>query len=384
MFEKWPTPFGLVRFGVAPDHPEVKAVTSDFHKVAENIKFYGNTEVGRDVSLDALRDAYDGVVIACGASVERKLRIPGENLEGVFHARKFVGWYNGEPLQNVEMPQNPDVVIIGHGNVALDCARVLKTDLSNTDASRSAVPKLGTANRVSVVGRRGATQAAFTIKELREIAPITGLDRSEFGDTEASLRELEISKPKKRKRELLESLQGSEIRLRFLLKPVEFRGKGRVESVLFEKCELEGEPGRQIAVGAGTFEEIPANLVLCAIGYLSNVPGFGIVPRLDHVGGRVVGHPRLYCAGWCKRGPSGIVGTNVADAKETVASILEDLEGGGNDTTPAKFIQLPASSTTWDDWLRIDRHERDLGSEIGAPRVKLVDISDMLRVARHT
>lgn len=424
MIEQYPTPHGLVRYGVAPDHPEVKAVEKDFSKVASssNFRFFGNVLVGGDgeaecrVSVESLRRNYDSVVLACGAGAERKLGIPGEDLEGVVSARKFVAWYNSEPKHTDLEPfferreTSLDAVVVGHGNVALDCARILATkpeNLVETDIARKTLEHLKRFDKkkVSVVGRRGPAQAAFTIKELRELTHIDGAPLSIFKDevqkaeTPTSLAEIESSRALKRKLELLTKFIVNErnnnerdygVSLRFLLKPIEFKARQsnpkQVGSVLFEKCLLSGDvPGQQRSEGTGTFLELPCDLALLAVGYLAEPPaleGSGPkskpIPFLPNVNGRVGDF--LYTAGWLKRGPSGIIGSNIADARDTVQTMLNDL--GPLSFGEKQGISNLEDHTTWEDWQAIDEAERKSGEPLGAPRLKFPDVHAMLQVIR--
>lgn len=389
IIDKFPTPFGLVRYGVAPDHPEVKKVSNDFSQV--DAKFIGNVEI-KNVKKDL---DYDAVVLAVGASNERTLGIPGEDLEGVVSARKFVGWYNSEPY-HAAPPLSDRAVVIGHGNVGLDCARVLLAppdSLRHTDINRETLELKKPVTKVSVVGRRGATQAAFTIKELRELAALSDVSirTEELGDTEASKEELQQMRALKRKRQLIDtfSTESSNCDLRFLLQPVSFEpdplDSTKLGSVIFEKCRLDGEPFAQKAVGTGQFEEIRAGLALYAVGYLSNLPEpYSHLTKFDkHEAGFV--EDNIYCAGWCKRGPSGIIGSNIADAKETVDSILRRLPPigeGPQERRRGLSEDLLAQATTWADWEKLDSFEKELGRHDGAPRLKVQDPEEMMKIIR--
>mmetsp|Transcript_8990 Transcript_8990/g.25245 ORF Transcript_8990/g.25245 Transcript_8990/m.25245 type:complete len:535 (+) Transcript_8990:172-1776(+) len=447
VIEKLPTPFGLVRSGVAPDHPEVKNVENDFRALFDEdgscLTFRGNVEVGRDVSLPELRSFYDVVVLAYGCESDRKLGSPGEDLVGVLSAREFVGWYNGHPdyvhLTDVLSqriltdPSTADVAVVGHGNVALDCARVLAKGtkgLSSTDIASHALEVLRDGVRkVTVVGRRGHIQGAFTIKEIRELTKLKkeGLDVSfrvsqeelDMGMTEASLAELEGAKarPKKRIDKLLReaavasslviaNANEREVSLRMLMNPVEFlpseTDPALIGSVVCERTRLEGKAGEQSAVGTGEFETIPANLALLSIGYkglcLPGLEGSFDERRgtIDNDHGKVSGEDSggLYCSGWIKRGPSGIIGTNIQDAKDTVAAILTDLEARAltkdNDTgSPRGRLGLDTllkerntRVVNWESYAEIDAAEKEasrLRAE-GQPREKITSIQDMLSV----
>lgn len=452
VIEKLPTPFGLVRSGVAPDHPEVKNVENDFRALFDEdgscINFRGNVEIGRDVSLPELRSLYDVVVLAYGCESDRTLGVPGEELVGVLSAREFVGWYNGHPdyvhltdmlsQRIITDPSATDVAVVGHGNVALDCARVLAKGtkgLVATDIASHSLEVLGDGVRkVTIVGRRGHIQGAFTIKEIRELTKLKkeGLDISfrvsqedlDMGMTEASMAELEgpAARPKKRIDKLLRDAAAAcadvdadgaiasarEVSLRMLMNPVEFlpseKDPALVGSIVCERTRLEGEPGKQGAIGTGEFETIPANLALLSIGYKGLcLPGLegSFDERRGTIGndhGKVSGEEAgLYCSGWIKRGPSGIIGTNIQDAKDTVAAILTDLEAGaltmdntnntsgslrGRSGLDALLKERNTKVVDWESYAKIDAAEKEpsrLRAE-GQPREKITNIQDMLSV----
>ncbi len=415
ILDRWPTPFGLVRYGVAPDHPEVKSVQDDFEEVAtsERFSYAGHVFVGHPedapghggpvVALNDLMKLYDAVVVATGCDLPRSLDLPGAELDGVVNARDFVGYYNAEPtFSRLELPEVTDqlrTVIIGHGNVALDCARVLAAPASHLDATDiheeafEALQRLPSKRLIHVVGRRGATQAAFTTKECRELTELEGaalvIDPAELreGDTEASLEEGK-ARPLKRKRKFLDQVAAStntaerEVHLRFLRRPVAFEegAKGSLGAVVFEKCVLEGDVNAQRAVGTGKMERIECDLAVCAVGYTASPPcpdggrskpQAGPAGTYAHASSRVA--PGLYSAGWVKRGPTGIVGSNVADARETAAAVLEDLAASG--------VAGYGEGTSWADWRRIDTAEK-ANAKKGAPRAKFADVEAILEVAK--
>lgn len=446
-------PAGLVRYGVAPDHPEVKNVVNDFSEVAADprVSFWGGVNIGSDVPVAALRERYDAVVLAYGAQSDRSMGVPGEQLNGVHSAREFVGWYNGQPeLAGLELPLDSveDVVVIGQGNVAIDCARVLcraVDDLAKTDIAEHALETLrhSRVRRVFVVGRRGHVQAAFTMKELRECTKLDGVrfvadaDELQRGRTPASLQEMETHRARRRMDALFEKhaeagvisalasggaeaeavLQGKARLLmpRFLLSPEEFlpsaSDAGAVGAVRFGLNQLTGEADAQRATGlAGLTEELPAGLVLTSIGYRStplddDVPFDGAAHTVANAGGRVVSTGGdgakapvrgLYCAGWAKRGPSGIIGTNIPDARETVAAIARDVEDGVIGRSAAEVAAdeagpMPAIAAAhgvpldrvvdWSQYCALDAAEVAKGEAAGRPRHKVVDVDDMLRIA---
>ena len=423
LIEALPTPFGLVRSGVAPDHPEVKSVMNDFDQVAmeKRFSFLGNCKVGRDVQLNELQPFYNAIVLAYGAADDRKLNIPGEDLQGVLSARSFVNWYNSHPdFQHLNPSlKSENALVIGQGNVAIDCARILSKDveeLRDTDISEEAIRVLSTSEirKVTILGRRGFVQAAFTMKELRELTKLNHssclIDSFELKQsaTSSSLEEIKQQRAKKRMANLLEKValqfeQAKEadrqVEIKFLSSPVEFlpdlNNPKRVGAVRIERTELQGEPFQQKAVGTGQFETIPCGLVLKSIGYkstaLDGAPFDSKRCLIPNEQGRVLDESYstqihgLYCAGWLKRGPSGIIGTNIIDARETVASILTDAEknqlvsiqqtGGLN-----QIRKNVPSGISWDDYQRIDAHERRLGQEKGKPRVKLGSMDELLQV----
>jgi adrenodoxin-NADP+ reductase len=443
ILERLPTPFGLVRSGVAPDHPEVKNVQNEFAALFEGkdaCRFWGNVTLGRDISLVELRRIYDAVVLAYGCESEKKLGIPGEEtLQGVLSAREFVAWYNGHPdyghigdavHKAIPKPEEAHVAVIGQGNVALDCARILAKGgpgLQHTDIASYALPILGEGVKsTTILGRRGHIQGAFTIKELRELTKLEAdghnasfvvrpeeLDR---GTTESSLKELEgpTARPRKRIDKLLREVANQplscnvpkSVTLRFLLRPVSFEPNqadpAALGSLVCEQTRLEGDPGEQMAVGTGLFEELPAKLALVSVGY-KGVPVLGledgffdagtgtISNRLGKVADSTGELCGLYVSGWLKRGPSGIIGTNIADAKDTVASIAKDCYGAEtscqrNESSLMLASLLEERSVQFVDWeayKRIDATETNFTrrrSE-GQPREKLTTRRELLAAA---
>lgn len=436
LLEKLPTPFGLVRFGVAPDHPEVKAVQGDFSSVAqdERVYFAGNVSVGGQegglsLSLSDLMRCYHAVVFATGADSSRSLGVPGEGLRGVLSARDFVGWYNGHPdfvhlteevSGSLSSREGSTAVVVGVGNVALDCARILAKGaapsvdaLDRTDIAEHALRTLGreAGRRIIVAGRRGHVQAAFTIKELRELTKLKGSTLSvraeelDLGRADPLSAEA-LAKDRRRQRvdallqEAARAVSGgsvgrgrSSVELRFLQSPSRLlestERPGWVGGVELERNTLVG--GR--ASGTGQFQKVECGLVLSSIGYRS-VPIQGL--PFDHQAGilpndlgRVQGfRGSVYCAGWLKRGPSGIIGTNIVDAKGTVAAIAEDVRLGhikGLDQPRSGWSGLPpavrASAVDWDGFRRIEEAERARGAAASKPREKIVSLEELLRAA---
>src|SRR6186997_294318 len=347
MIERLPTPWGLVRLGVAPDHPKLKTVSRAFERIAlkPGFRFFGNVEVGRDLTHQDLTQLYDAVIYAFGAQSDRRLGIPGEELPGSWSATELVAWYNGHPdFQELEFDLSHErAVVIGNGNVALDVARMLALtpeELAPTDTTDEAIAAINGAGvrEILVVGRRGPVQAAWTPVEVGELGELAGADiLVDPGDLEldpASAAELEAAPPtvKRNVDHLRDYAQRTpagkprRIRLRFLASPVAIHGDGKVEAIELVRNEL--VDGRAVATGDN--ETIPCGIVFRSVGYrgvaLPGVPfdeGSGTIPN---EGGRV--EPGLYAAGWIKRGPSGVIGTNKKDATETVELLVEDARAG--------------------------------------------------------
>jgi ferredoxin--NADP+ reductase len=419
LYDRLPTPWGLVRGGVAPDHPKIKSVTRVYEKtVAEpGVRFFGNVEVGRDVHHEDLAQWYDAVIWAVGAASDRRSGILGEDLPGSISATEFVGWYNGHPdYRNLELDLTGDrAIVIGNGNVALDVARMLTLthdELAVTDIADHALEVLrdSSITEILVLGRRGPEQAAFTTPELIELGELTA------GDVVVAPRELELPEhlrepqlghAAKRNAEVLAEYARSlpsgkrkRIVLRFLASPVEMLGDGRVEAVKVVRNELvRDERGALRAQATSETETIEAGLVLRAIGYSGMpLPGVPFDPArglIPHQAGRIVdsaGPVRgAYVTGWIKRGPSGVIGTNKKCAQETVDALLEDVEAGrldltvprpGADEILARLRERQPRVVDYEGWREIDRHERRLGERAGRPRVKLTRIEELLRVAR--
>ncbi|ROW05495.1 hypothetical protein VSDG_00205 [Cytospora chrysosperma] len=452
MYEALPVPFGLVRFGVAPDHPEVKNCEEKFAEVASspNFNFIGNVTIGhtpyhadgKSVPLNTLMRHYDAVLFSYGASKDRTLGIPGEsNLKRIYSAREFVGWYNGLPeFANLspDLSQS-EAVVIGQGNVALDVARILLEDvdkLRKTDMADYALEALSR-NRVRsvrVVGRRGPMQAAFTIKEARELMNLPDVA---FGPLDPSLIPSDLkSLPRQRKRLTEVLLKGSKASsssapkswsLDFCLSPTEFHpdpsDASSVGSTAFEKMSLSPDPfGPQTsATGTGETTSLSSPLVFRSIGYKSvGLPEFeplgvafddrrGVIGN-DIVGGRVLRRgspegshpglfPGLYCAGWVKRGPTGVIASTMEDAFGTADAIARDwkegrgflgdagvVEGRGPESDGWKGVEsetgrdVSNAVVDWEGWLAIDKAERDMGQLKGKLREKFTTTQDMLKV----
>ncbi len=418
MFERLPTPWGLVRSGVAPDHPKIKSVTRIYEKTAAHprFKFFGNVELGRDISRDELAEHYHAIVYATGSPADRPLGIPGEDLPGSHPATDFVGWYNGHPdFPDHDFDLSAErAVVIGNGNVALDVARMLTLtheELAVTDIADHALEALDASNvkEIIVVGRRGPAQAAFTNPELRELGDLA--DADVIVDPEELERALAVEDPNMdvtstQNVSILRDYAGrapagksKRVVLRFLLSPLELEGNmSGVHTVVMVRNELQATAdGRLRAEPTGDTETIEASLVMRAIGYRGKpLPGVPFDDRgatIPNENGRIVGpdgaHPGEYAVGWIKRGPSGVIGTNKKDAQETVNALLEDLAADTHlkpsdpdpQTIEALLEERVPALVTYEGWSEIDRHEQALGEAHGRPRVKLTRIEHLLRVA---
>ncbi|WP_428384197.1 FAD-dependent oxidoreductase [Nevskia ramosa] len=418
VIEQLPTPWGLVRGGVAPDHPEKKQIVDVFERVAsrEEFRFFGNLEVGRDLSVKELLSWYDGVIFAHGAQGDRRMGIPGEDLANVASAREFVSWYNGSPDSSALKfdLSHERVVVIGNGNVALDVARLLTRDpahLAKTDIATHALEKLRASKvrEVVIVGRRGPLEAAFNLPELEELAEIEGVDivvdAKELPKLEGEGGSADIVSRRKLERlhemaAIAPSPGNRRILLRFLASPVEVLGTGRVESLRFTKNRLVADVQGQMHAHATSADfEIDAGLVLRAVGY-AGIPVQGlpfdalrrITPNSE---GRVVqtdgtAAVGLYVAGWAKRGPSGIIGTNRLCARDTVRTLLADADRGligrsqlpGREDLARHLVGKKAHSISFADWETIDRREKRAGRAAGRPREKFTTVPALLEAAR--
>jgi ferredoxin--NADP+ reductase len=419
MLERLPTPWGLVRLGVAPDHPKLKEVSRAFEKIAARpgFRFLGNVEVGRAVTHDELLRAYDAVLYAVGAQTDRRLGIPGEDLAGSWSATELVAWYNGHPdFQDLAFDLSVErAVVIGNGNVALDVARMLaltREELDPTDTTDRAIEAIAGSGirEIVVLGRRGPVQAAWTAPELAELGELAGadilVDPAELELDPASEAELEAAPPLVRRNvDLLRDFAAREpagkpraIRLRFRVSPVAVLGDERVEGVQIVRNRLEPDAGGRVrAVATEESEVIAAGILFRSVGYDGvALPGTPFDERsgtMPNEGGRVLGDggepvPGLYCAGWIKRGPTGVIGTNKKDATETVDLLLEDARAGAIPTgePDLDIDELLAGRgievVSYAGWEAIDALERARGAEQGRPRVKLCTWDELLGAAR--
>ena len=442
VLDRLPTPYGLVRYGVAPDHKSIKSIAEVLRRVLEhdNVNFVGGVHLGDDITRDELLASYDAVVYATGAMRDRRMGIPGEDLPGSVAATDFVNWYSGHPdIDPGKYTLDAEsVAVIGVGNVAVDVARILirdPDDLRETDISQPVLETLMSSKvrEVHMIGRRGPAQAKFTTKELRELGELNGVDVVVYGgetDLEAFdptgesarlaaedrhvrgnytvIKDFADRRPTGNRRRLF---------IRFWLRPTELHGPSQVSGLTVERTRLD-ENGK--FVGTGSYETLDAQLVLRSVGYQS-VPLLGVPfddrsSTVPNTGGRVTGPdgaalPGEYVAGWLKRGPSGVIGTNKSDAAETVRALLADLAGGpGPDDVElpragmlrypeavpeaaadaaSRFDELLAARgirpVSYADWLQIESAERELASSLGrGARVKLPSRADLHKACGFT
>ena len=406
LIERLPTPWGLLRGGVAPDHQEIKRLEDRFHSdtLARGCRFLGNVEVGRDVTHDELAGLYDAVLYSVGAQTDRSLGIPGEELPGSWAATEFVAWYNGHPdFQHLSFDLSGErTVVIGNGNVALDVARMLALtpeELAATDTTDAAIEAIDGAGirEILVVGRRGPVQAAWTPVEVGELGELAGadivVDPADLELDEASEAELAAAPPTVRRNvEHLRDYAARKpagkprtIRLSFLRSPVAILGEESVEGIELVRNEL--VDGR--AVATGETESIPCGVVFRSVGYqgvpLPGVPFDERSRTIPNEGGRVT--PGVYCAGWIKRGPSGVIGTNKKDATETVQLVLEDARAGrlpprAGGTLEELLEARGVEAVLYAGWESIDAAERAAGEPHGRPRIKLATWDELLAAAR--
>lgn len=410
MFDRLPTPFGLVRAGVAPDHPGTKAVTESFEWSFRRDAFalHLDTEVGRDITHDDLLEHHHAVIYATGASADRRLGIPGEDLPGSHAATEFVAWYNGHPdyADRTFDLSGERAVIVGNGNVALDVARVLTMDvdeLARTDIADHALETLRVSNirEVVLLGRRGPAQAAYSNPEFLALGNLQGVDVVvDEADLDAAPGDAHETDPDTAMRIRLareyaqQSVRAGNRRIvfRYLTVPDELHGDRRVTGMRVQRTALADEDGRIVARPTGEFEDLSTTLVLRSIGYRSvPVPGIpfdetrGVVPN---DGGRVT--PRVYVTGWAKRGPSGVIGTNKGCAKETVAALFADFDAGtlpepGGDRRALHRLLDRRRPDRVDlaGWRSIDAAERAAGRAQGRPRVKITDRTELVELGRR-
>jgi ferredoxin/flavodoxin---NADP+ reductase len=411
VLDRLPAPYGLVRYGVAPDHVKMKSVDAALRRILEDpaVRFLGNVEVGKDVTLEELATYYDAVVFATGAAVDRRLDVPGEDLPGSFSATDFVAWYSGHPDAEVDRftLHAEHIVVIGVGNVAVDVARVLTKPasvLATTDVPGHVLDVLAAsaATDVTMLGRRGPAHARFTTKELRELGEINGadilVDPADLELTPEEEAEVEADRTLRANLEVLRDWAGRtpagrdrRLRIKFWHRPAAVLGSDAVDGFRAERTVL--KEGR--VTGTGETVDLPAQMVLRSVGYrvvppagLPLDPGTGTVP---HDAGRVLLDgaplPGVYVAGWLKRGPTGIIGTNKPDATETVASLLADADAlprapeRDREAVVELLLKRDVQVVEWAGWEAIDAAEQALGTDRDCARVKIADRETLLRTA---
>jgi ferredoxin--NADP+ reductase len=430
VIDRLPTPYGLVRYGVAPDHPSIKSIAEVLRKVLEHpqVRFLGGVHLGDHVTREDLLASYDAVIYATGAMRDRRMGIEGEDLAGSHAATQFVNWYSGHPDMDpgAFKLDAESVAVIGVGNVAVDVARILirdPEDLARTDVSQPVLDALRASNvrEVHVIGRRGPAQAKFTTKELRELGQLTGVDIAVPGP-EADLATFDgcgeggkLAESDRRVRGNLaviddwaarcpdwsaRQINDRWLNVRFWLRPVRIEGNGRVSGLIAERTRLD-ENGKLI--GTGEFERMDVQMVLRSVGYQSvPLPGVPFDERsytVPNEKGRVTGPdgaplPREYVVGWLKRGPTGVIGTNKSDAADTVKSLLADCapgrspDGNGHAPPEPEYLAGVLSArgvmpVSYDDWLRVEQAEMELATSLGrGARVKLASREEIEAACR--
>lgn len=424
LFDRLPTPYGLVRAGVAPDHPKIKSVTRVYERTAarEGFRYFGGVEIGKDLTVEELRQRYHAIVLAYGSSTDRKLGIPGEDLPGSHAATEFVNWYNAHPdFADREFDLSAKrAVVIGNGNVAADVARMLALtgeELAQTDTADHAIEALPSSGieEIIVLGRRGPAQAAFTNPELRELSEMLEADliidpgEAELDAASRDSLDSDDGDPTRRRNvEMIEEFAGREpegkpkrIILRFCASPIEIQGDGKVERLVIGRNELTSDGERITARDTGEREEIECGLIFRSIGYrgvpMEGVPFDEDRGTISNLEGRVTDPdsgeqvPGLYTVGWIKRGPSGVIGTNKKDAQETADNLLADIGAGklleaelaeDREATPALLAERKPDAVAFEEWEKIDAAEVANGEPQGRPRVKFTSIPEMLEAAK--
>ncbi|MEZ4630943.1 MAG: FAD-dependent oxidoreductase [Deinococcales bacterium] len=415
LIDALPAPYGLVRYGVAPDHQKIKSVTKIYEKLFgdKRLRYLGNVHFGRDLSYEELKAHYDAVVYTVGAASDRQLGIAGEDLGSSLSATQFVAWYNGHP-DYVNLNPKLDmkaVAVIGMGNVAVDVCRILARhvdELAKTDIADHALEALreSQVEDIYMIGRRGPAQTKFTTKELRELAEMVNADvivkAADLELDELSQAEAEKDINTKNNLKVLHEIvdQGVQnkprrLHIRFLQSPKEILGEREVEGLVLEHNRLINHNGESKAVGTGEFETLPVGMVLRSVGYrgepLAGVPfheKWGIIPNEAGRVSTLEGHIRQgeYCAGWIKRGPSGVIGSNKPDAVETAEKLLEDLatlpridQKLSDPQNVDKLLKLKGVEViNFEDWQHLNALELKAGEVLGRPRVKFVTRSEMI------
>jgi ferredoxin--NADP+ reductase len=399
MIERLPTPWGLVRSGVAPDHPKIKTVSKVFEKIAKepNFRLFANVELGKDVLLKDLRDQYDVVVLATGASMGRKLGIQGEELKNSLSAAEFVPWYNAHPdYVDVEVDLSSDTaVVIGAGNVAMDMARILAidpTELDPTDVAEHALIKLKQSNirTVIICGRRGPEHAAFTAPELRDLPKLENtdvfIDPKQIEEAIKRIEEVaDIEKDLKNNIEAMKTIADHEkkgvtrkLEIKFLSTPIEIKGTGKVEEIIFQKNKVESG---KVVPTRETFS-VKTGLVITAIGYDSiEYPGVSIESgRIPNIAGHV--EHNVYVVGWAKRGPTGVIGTNKSDSNDVVDLIIESLKEPKTSEGITTLLKSGHEVIDQIAWEKINASEVISGEIAGKPRVKEMDWKQLISLGR--
>ena len=419
LFERLPAPYGLVRYGVAPDHPRIKQIIVALYKVLQrgDIRLIGNVDYGTDLTLDDLREHYDAVIFSTGAIRDAELPIPGIDLPGSYGAADFVSWYDGHPDVPREWPlEAQKVAVLGNGNVALDVARILAKhvdDLMPTEIPANVEEGLrrNPVTDVHVFGRRGPAQVKFSPLELRELGHVPDVDivvyPEDFDFDEGSEEAIRSSNQTKQVvktltdwtlRDPSELTASRRIHLHFLHRPAEILGTDRVTGIRTERTELVGDGTVR---NTGRFEEFEVQAVYRAVGYfgspLRDIPFDDVAGVIPNDGGRVLDdHGRhiagLYATGWIKRGPVGLIGHTKSDARETIENLVEDVESRGDAARSAtvrdpeaildKLASAGVPYTTWHGWEVLDAHERALGEAVGRERIKVVPREEMTDISR--
>ncbi len=416
LVERLPAPYGLVRYGVAPDHPRIKGIILALYKVLQrgDIRLLGNVDFGTDLTLADLREHYDAVIFATGAVRDADLNIPGVDLPGSFGAADFVSWYDGHPDAPRTWPlEARHVAVLGAGNVALDVARMLAKhpeDLMSTEIPANVEEGLraNPVTDVHIFGRRGPAQVKFTPLELRELGQVPDVDvvvyPEDFDFDEGSEQAIRASNQTKQVvktltdwtlRDPAEMTASRRVHLHFLHSPAEVLGTDRVTGLRTERTELVGDGSVR---GTGVFEDFEVQAVYRAVGYfgspLTEVPFDAVAGVVPNDGGRVIGEdgrpvPGMYATGWIKRGPIGLIGSTKSDAAETVRNLLEEFADGHRTATERdpdailrKLEDDGVPYTTWHGWELLDTHERALGERAGRERVKVVPREEMTQISR--
>ena len=411
MFEKLPTPFGLLRAGVAPDHQQMKTISKSYEKIAanENYRFFGNVTIGSDIKISQLESFYHAIIIATGTENDRKMNITGETIKGSHTATEFVAWYNGHPnYQDRTFDlSGENAIIIGQGNVAVDVTRILAKsteELKETDITDTALEKLKESKikKIYMVGRRGPAQAAFTELELKELGNIENVTvlLDNYDLSEIDKEEIENSNKKRKNINLINEYAKNKdnnskkvITIQFLSSPVEIiEENSKVKKIKFVKNKLEGTADNQKASPTDEFIEIDCDIIFRSIGYqgikLNGIPFDDKKCVIPNIEGQIISEtgeriPNLFVTGWIKRGPSGVIGTNRSDSIETVSHCLKMLENESklitNDIT--EFLEEnKLRYITYDQWKVIDRYEIESGEKIGKPREKVTSLKKIFDI----